>query len=170
MFKTPFAVLVALPLLAASVAFAEPAAAPQHQDGDHAAWHKKVCGEVYAHRAGGLAYLEAKLALTSQQRPAWTKWQQAQLDAAAKERSSCLEATPKAEGQHSTALEHEARIEKVLTAKLQELQASRPALQALYEELTPEQKAVFDHNACHHRHGHGGMHGHSDWHHGGKAG
>ena len=145
MSKTLIAVLIALPLLMSSAAFAETApseqavASRQHHDVDRVAWPKKACGELYAHQAGRLAYLEAKLDLTSQQRPAWSKWQQAQLDTAAKERSACLEAAPKAETRPN-ALERDAQMEKFLTAKLQALQVSRPMLQALYEQLDPAQK------------------------------
>jgi len=172
-------VLAAIPFLFASVAFAEtaspgPAAAPaEHHAVDRAAWHKKVCGELYAHQAAHLAYLEAKLDLTEAQRPLWTKWKQAHLDAAAKHRSACLEAGPKGDTR-PTALEREALIEKILTAKLQTLQATRPALVALYDALTPEQKAVFDHASHHHgAHGmreHGQGHGESEWHHHGQPG
>ena len=173
MMTKTLSILAAIPFLFASVAFAETAApgsaaAPaEHHAVDRAAWHKKVCGEIYAHKAAHLAYLEAKLDLTEQQRPVWTKWKQALLDAATKHRAACLDATPKGDAE-PTALEREALIEKMLTAKLQTLQATRPALVALYEALTPEQKAVFDHAARHFgghgmaEHGHGGgqMHHH----------
>ncbi len=175
MFKTSIAILIAMPLLVSSAAFAETApsgqavAAPPHHAVDRVAWHKKVCGEIYAHQAGRLAYLEAKLSLTSQQRPAWSKWQQAKLDTAAKERSVCLDAAPKVETRPN-ALERDARMEKFLVAKLQGLQASRPMLEALYEQLTPEQKTAFDRNSRHHGHGHWNKHGGSGHGHDGKAG
>jgi hypothetical protein len=165
MSHSKLAIMAAIPFLFASVAFAEtapsgPAAAPaEHHAVDRAAWHKKMCGDMYAHQAAHLAYVEAKLDLTAQQRPAWTKWQQANLDAAAKMRTACLEAAPKAEGR-PTAPEREARMEKFLTLKLQTLQATRPALEALYAELTPEQKTVFDRSShMHGHHGHGEGHG-----------
>ncbi len=157
------ALLVAVPFLFAAAALAETVPAgprSERPDFDRAAMHKTMCVDMYAHQAARLAYIEAKLDLTAEQRPAWTKWQQANLAAAAKERSACLAAAPKAEGR-PTALEREERAEKFLTLKLQTLQSTRPALQALYAELTPAQKKVFDHSGRGHGHfGHGEGHGH----------
>ena len=166
-----FSILTAIPFLFASVAFAETpasgsAAPAEHRAMDHAAWHKTVCGEIYAHQAARQAYLEAKLELTEAQRPLWTKWKQASLDAATKHRAACLEAAPKGDTLPS-APDREAMMEKMLTAKLQTLQAARPALVALYEALTPEQKAVFDqaqrHHGGHGMKGHGMMGSRGQW-------
>ena len=125
-------------------------------------WHQKMCTERYALKAARLAYLEAKLALTDQQRPAWSKWRQIKLDAAEQRRTACLQHQHK-EGANLTAIEREARREKFLSARLAQLQASKPALQALYDALNPEQKALFDQAAAHHRH-HWHHHG-QQWHH-----
>ena len=170
-----FSILAVLPFLFASVAFAETpasgaAASADHQAVDHAAWHKKVCGEFYARQAAHLAYLEAKLDLTEAQRPLWAKWKQASLDGATKHRSVCQDVAPKGDTL-PPAPDHEAMMEKMLTAKLQTLQATRPALVALYDALTPEQKAAFDqaggHHGGHGMMGHGMMGGQGQWgHHG----
>jgi Spy/CpxP family protein refolding chaperone len=155
-------VLSAVPLLWASVALAqtpppaEPGAGPGWHHGpmmDRPAMHKAMCGDHYAHQVGRLAYLEAKLELTDQQRPLFAKWRQALLDGAAKHKAACLESGPKGDAK-PTALDREAHLEKMLSAALQTLQASRPALQALYDSLTPAQRAVMDH------HGHFGHRGH----------
>ena len=37
------------------------------------------------------------------------------------------------------------RAQQFLSARLDALQTARPAVQALYQSLTPEQKAIFDH-------------------------
>jgi hypothetical protein len=128
-----------------------------------AAWHKEVCTEHYARKASHLAYLQAKLGLTEQQSAAFAKWRQAVMDQGAKEQAACLEMTPKGNVK-PTLLEREAHLEKVLTLKLQGLQAVRPALEAVYNSLSAEQKTIFDHAAHQHRHGHaghaGGMMGH----------
>ncbi|HXP98404.1 MAG TPA: Spy/CpxP family protein refolding chaperone [Telmatospirillum sp.] len=105
--------------------------------------HKTFCSDHYAHDVARLAYLEAKLDLTEKQRSAWVKWQQWQVDGADKERAACLSEAPKSTGMPSF-LDHEAQLEKALTIKLQNLQSSRPALEALYESLTPAQRSVFD--------------------------
>jgi hypothetical protein len=161
-------VALALPVLWASSALAEDAARGdgEHRWHDRGAWHQQMCTERYAGKVGRLAYVEAKLALTDQQRPAWNKWRQAELDAAEQKRTGCLQNQPK-EGAKPTAIEREARLEKRLSTRLQQLQASRPALQALYDALTPDQKALLDSTAMrlgHREHHHGGQgERHRDW-------
>lgn len=115
----------------------------RQQEEDPVLRHKTFCSDRYAQEVAHLAYLEAKLDLTEKQRGAWHKWQQWQLDGADKEQVTCLSDAPKADGK-PTALDMETRIEKTLTIKLQNLQSSRPALEALYEALTPAQRTVFD--------------------------
>jgi Spy/CpxP family protein refolding chaperone len=152
MSKLKFALITALPLVLASIAMAaEPA--PQtvpvpHKD--RAAMHQQMCAERFADRAGRLAYLEAKLALTEQQRPLFNQWRQSVLDGAGKERAAC-QALTVSENAPPTIVQREDHLEKMLAAKLQDMQSSRPALQALYDALTPTQRAVLDHP--HHRHG-----------------
>jgi hypothetical protein len=114
-----------------------------HREEDPVVRHKTFCGDRYAHEIGRLAYLEAKLDLTEKQRSAWHKWQQWQMDGADKEQVDCLSNTPKPEGR-PTALDMEAQMEKALSIKLQSLQSSRPSLEALYEALTPAQRAILD--------------------------
>ncbi|HLN22979.1 MAG TPA: Spy/CpxP family protein refolding chaperone [Patescibacteria group bacterium] len=159
------AVLAILPLFWATAALAEaPAPGADHATAapsaaDEARYHKNSCTERYAHTASRLAYLEAKLDLTDKQHPAWTKWSQWNLDAAGKGRATCLADAPKP-GTTLTALDREANMEKALANTLAGLQASRPALQALYEVLTPEQRMIFDHSTgwSHHGGGHGRHH------------
>jgi hypothetical protein len=162
MVKQEIAALLALPLLCSSLAFAQ---SPMEYEGkDPSGWHQHFCTERYARKAAHLAYLEAKLNLTDQQKPTWAKWRQAKIEAAERRRTACLQ-RDWSRDEHETALDREARIEKWLTARLQELQASRPALQALYEALSPEQKAVFDQASRWHGwrgHRHGGWFGHHD--------
>lgn len=165
---------IALSFLGAPIALAQeaPAGAGEHQWQDQGEWHQKMCVERYARNAARLAYLEAKLALTEQQRAAWNKWRQIKLDGAEQRRTACLQHQRK-EGANLTAVEREARIEKILSSRLAQLQASRPALQAVYEALSPEQKAVFDraearrhhrsHHWCHHF-WQRGSEGHEGWH------
>jgi len=105
---------------------------------------KKMCVERYARRAGHLAYLEAKLDLTAAQKPLWDKWAQATADGATTMRDACLAGVP-AQGTEVSALAREDRWEKLLSTRLDALKAARPALEALYQSLTPEQRATFDH-------------------------
>jgi len=125
-------------------------------------FHKLMCSEHFARESGKMAYLEAKLNLTDKQKTAWSKYSAVQLQSAAQQRDVCLSLTPKTDAKPS-ALEIQAMQEKELTQRLQALQAERPALQALYELLSPEQKAILDqpphHGGGHGEHGHHGQMG-----------
>ncbi|MGD0190093.1 MAG: Spy/CpxP family protein refolding chaperone [Rhizomicrobium sp.] len=121
-----------------------------------AAWHQKMCTDHYATAAGRLAYLEAKTGVTAEQRSAFNRWRDAVLSGARDRQQSCLAHPP--EAHHSlTALDRESMAEKMLSARLHDLQAQRPALEAFYQSLSAEQKVAFD--ECAHRHGlhHHGM-------------
>ena len=167
MSKMKFALVAALPLLWSAAALAQTAPADQpagppemHRTFDRAAWHKEHCVDHYAHLAGGLAFLEAKLNLTDAQRPAWDAWKKARLDDAAKTRETCVATVPQGDAR-PTLLEGEARMEKALSDRLSGLQARRPLLEALYKQLTPDQQKVFDRMGMSDR-----EHGHFMWRHG----
>ena len=136
-----------------------PAAGPG-DDGDgspmHHNWHRHGhrgfmamapgdrCKEGYAREAGFLAYLGARLDLSAQQQPLWDKYHQAMLDSAGKQRQVCLDNVSATQADVS-ALQRRDHIEKFLTARLDALHATRPSLEALYQSLTPEQRALLDH-------------------------
>jgi len=151
--------LFALPLsllLCGGVASAQnmpfpPAMGPQMAEAtkNPVEFHKSMCGEHYARKSAHLAYLEAKLNLSDKQKAAWTKWSQWELQSAQQQRDACLEITPKADGK-LTAPERESMMEKQMSLRLQGLQNSRPALQTLYDLLTPEQRTIFDSAPRHH--------------------
>jgi hypothetical protein len=107
---------------------------------------KERCEERLARRAGFIAYTVAKLNLTAQQKPLWDKLNASMQSAADKERQLC-EKLPAEAGQQGqgTILDRMTRREQFLQARLQSMQQTRPALEALYNALTPEQKAVVDH-------------------------
>jgi Skp family chaperone for outer membrane proteins len=119
---------------------------------------KNMCTEHFARSVGRMAYLEAKLQLTPDQQPLWANWRQAMATGAEKQRDDCLADVPAA-GTKPTALDRDAHIEKMMAAKVETLQAARPALEALYASLTPDQRASFDrpmsmdgHRGWRHRH------------------
>jgi hypothetical protein len=100
------------------------------------------CIDRLAWRAARRAYVEAKLDLTAAQRPLWDKVQgiaQAELQ---KERQLCGQLQA---GEESTVLDRMDRAQQFLSAKLDALQSARPAVQALYQSLSPEQREIFDH-------------------------
>jgi hypothetical protein len=103
---------------------------------------KERCEERLAWRAAMRAYTEAKLDLTAEQRPLWDKVESAAKAEEQKERQLC--ATLK-EGGEATVLDRLDRMQQFLSTRLEALQAAKPAVQALYQALTPEQRAIFDH-------------------------
>lgn len=109
------------------------------------AFAKDMCIEHFARSAGHLAYLEAKLQLTADQKPLWDKWEQATAAGSATMKDDCLAGVP-AKDTPSTALDRDSRVEKLLTDKLDTLKTARPALEALYQSLSPEQRIAFDHS------------------------
>lgn len=165
MAKMSYVLCTVIPLAWSASALAAPPNAPDtaapttttepRHHGDFATWHKEMCTEHYARTAGHLGYLQAKLGLSEAQQATFAKWRQAVLEQSAKERATCLEITPKANAK-PTILEGEAHLEKMLSMKLQSLQATRPALEAVYESLSPEQKTIFDHELRHLHAAHGG--------------
>jgi hypothetical protein len=154
--------------LVSPVAFADPApdgggAQQQHRwhtesPEQMAQWHTQMCKDRYAREAGKLAYLQAALSITDAQRGAFDQWRDAKLSAAKEHSDACLAHAPMrdAEHGHGDALEHNAREVKMLEGRLAELKSERPALEALYSSLSPEQKKVFDRAAEHGHHHHMG--------------
>jgi hypothetical protein len=107
------------------------------------------CEERLARRAGMIAYTVAKLNLTSEQRPLWDKLQSQMQAAADKQRQLCASLKPAGERGQETILDRLNRREQFLTARLQAVQQTKPALEQLYQALTPEQKTIVDHPFMH---------------------
>jgi LTXXQ motif family protein len=104
------------------------------------------CIDRLAWRAARRAYVEAKLDLTAEQRPLWDKVANTARAEEQKERQLCQQLKP---GAQSTVLDRMDRAQQFLSAKLDALQAAKPAVQALYQALKPEQRAVMDHPFWH---------------------
>jgi hypothetical protein len=100
------------------------------------------CTERLAWRAAMRAYAEAKLDLTAEQRPLWDRVQSAAQAEEQKERQLCASRKP---GEESTLLDRMDRMQQFLSTRLEALQTAKPAVQALYQALTPEQRAILDH-------------------------
>lgn len=102
------------------------------------------CEERLARRAGVVAYTVAKLNLTAQQRPLWDKLHavlQTQL-----EKGQQLCASLKGvEPEQQTLLDRLDRRQQALSARLDALQQIKPALEQLYQALTPEQQNTVNH-------------------------
>lgn len=100
------------------------------------------CTERLAWRAAMRAYAEAKLDLTAEQRPLWDRVQSAAQSEEQKERQLCASFKP---GTDATLLDRMDRMQQFLSTRLDALQSAKPAVQALYQALTPEQRAILDH-------------------------
>ncbi len=100
------------------------------------------CEERLAWRAAMRAYTEAKLDLTPEQRPLWDRVESIAQTEQQKERQLCASLKPRDE---TTVLDRLDRMQQFLSTRLEALQAAKPAVQALYQALTPEQRAIFDH-------------------------
>jgi hypothetical protein len=141
------AAAVAVPVLAWSQA------TPDGPGGGHHRWEhdrmaqspQQACEDHIARRAGFAAYIAAKLDLTPDQKPLWDKVQAAMQASADKQRQVCATLKPASERGQETMIDRMNTRQAMLTAQLQGLQQVEPAVQALYQSLTPAQKAVMDH-------------------------
>jgi hypothetical protein len=103
---------------------------------------EQVCKDLYARKAGELAFLEAKLSLNAKQAPLFAHWKQASLDVAKQHESDCAapESRLSARGHRLTVVDRLAMEEDFLKKRLADIQTERPALTAFYDSLTQAQK------------------------------
>lgn len=127
-----------------------PAPSPEQQ----AQRRAQMCKDMTARAAGRLAYLETRLELTPAQRGAFNKWRDVRLAAAGTRAQACATA-PAGRGrgaagtqaQRPSPVDRMARQEQMLRQRLATITAERPALEALYNSLTAEQRARFQPDA-----------------------
>ncbi|MGZ5922585.1 MAG: Spy/CpxP family protein refolding chaperone [Rhizomicrobium sp.] len=104
----------------------------------------QMCKDAYAHKVGEMAFLETKLALTPVQAPLFARWKQVNLDIAQHRSGECDARLSKASeakaGERPSMIDRMAREEEMLKTRLADLEAERPALSALYNALTPDQR------------------------------
>jgi LTXXQ motif family protein len=100
------------------------------------------CERRLAWRAAMRAYVGAMLNLTPEQRPLWDKVQSIAQTTEQKEHQLCSSLKP---GGEASLLDRLDRMQAFLSARLEGLQTTKPAVQALYQALTPEQRAIIDH-------------------------
>jgi LTXXQ motif family protein len=100
------------------------------------------CTDRLAWRAAMRAYTEVKLNLTPEQRPLWDRLQNIAQTEEQKERQLCSSLKPQ---EDETMLDRLDRMQQFMSTRLEALQAARPAVQALYQSLSPEQRTIFDH-------------------------
>jgi hypothetical protein len=104
---------------------------------------KSFCEERVARRIGNRAYLKARLDLKPEQMSAWDAFQKAADEASAKQKAKCA-SLPTEMKDPPKLIDRLNRREEMMKARLESIQAVKPTLLALYDKLTPEQKAVLD--------------------------
>jgi hypothetical protein len=118
---------------------------------------KAFCEDRIARRIGNRAYLKAKLDLKPDQMPAWDAFQKAADDASAREKAKCASLPTELKTPPSFP-DRLTRQEEMMKSRLESIQAVKPTLTALYDKLSPEQKAMFDRATMGPRHGGPGHH------------
>ncbi len=98
------------------------------------------CAERLARRAGMRAYVGAMLDLSAQQRPLWEKVESAAREEEGKERQLCASLA----GRGAALPDRLAHMEQFLAVRLAALKEAKPAVDALYQSLTPQQRTVLD--------------------------
>jgi hypothetical protein len=107
---------------------------------------QQACVDRIARRAGFVASIGFKLNLTTAQKPLWDKVVEATQTAEDAQRKLCSSLPASAEDRgKQTVLDRMSHREQMLQAQLQGLQQTEPAVLALYQSLTPDQKAILDH-------------------------
>jgi hypothetical protein len=107
---------------------------------------EQICQEIYAHKVGQMAYLEAKFALTPAQAPLFARWKTAALDVARAHQKDCAaHERPDQQAAAPNLIDRLGEEEKMLKRRLADIQTERPALAAFYDSLTPAQKADMTH-------------------------
>jgi hypothetical protein len=121
---------------------------------------QKMCVEHVARRIGMRAYLKARLDLKPEQMQAWNTFEKAADDVSAKAKARCA-TLPTERKDRPNFSDRLTQRETFMKARLDDLEAVKPSLQALYAALTPDQKAILDRPMMQHRghrwhhHGHG---------------
>lgn len=112
-----------------------------------AARRDAMCQEGTARTAGRLASLEVRLNLSDAQGAAFNRWRDVRLAAAKRQAAACIaRPMPPQRGPRSanatppSPVERLTRQETMLQSRLADIQAERPALEALYTGLSPAQR------------------------------
>ncbi len=147
-------ILLATAALGAAILVAVPVVAQQSGQGGGPGFHRahmggmmgggmeRMCENREARMAGMLAFAETKLNITQQQRAAWTQFTETVRSADAPMARLC-DQIGDAE-QPATLPDRVERMEQVMAARLEQIQTVRPALEQLYQSLTPEQRQIAD--------------------------
>jgi protein CpxP len=126
---------------------------------------ERMCRDMDARIAARLAWTEAKVKPTEQQRAAWNEFAQASRAAAAPMQALCDQ--PAARPARDDLAGRLAERERHMAAMLDSTRQLRAAVETLQPLLSDEQKSALAESA---RRGGHGLHGRHDGHHGGRRG
>jgi hypothetical protein len=104
---------------------------------------KQMCQDGFAREAGALAYLEARLSLTGNEKPLFERWKNVKLDIARHHTDTCAAREFPRTEKMPTIVDRMARQQDRLKNRLADLDAERPALEAFYNSMSAEQKQEF---------------------------
>src|ERR1051325_11208785 len=141
--RKPMMIALVTPEMARRTAAAPPAEAGMGRDvlRENRLNQEQICRDVYASKAGELAFLEAKLSLDARQAPLFARWKQASLEIAKQNEGDC--AGPRRDLRRPSVVDRMTLEEDLLKKRLADIQAERPSLTALYNALTQVQKEEF---------------------------
>lgn len=97
------------------------------------------CSDITADKTEEMRWLESRLSLTATQAPLFSRWRQVAMDIARRNQGECI-AYQRNANRPPSLLEGIAEEETMLRARLADLQAERPVLEAFYRSLTPGQR------------------------------
>jgi len=103
----------------------------------------EMCENLFARKAGEIAFLEAKLQLNAAQQPLFARWKDISLDLAKRHEGDCSARIERVRAGRPDMMEQLGREEEMLKIRLADIQTERPSLTALYASLTPAQKDDF---------------------------
>lgn len=104
---------------------------------------RAFCLDQIARRAGNRAYIRLRLDLKADQMASWNAFAKASDDADVKDVARC-NALPTELKEKPNYVERLTMEENFMKARIERIDAVKPSLQALYNTLSPEQKAVLD--------------------------
>ena len=136
---------------------APPGAGRERHGERHAFNPRGFCLDQVARRASNRAFIKVRMELKPEQMTAWNAFAKSADDADAKDIARC-NALPTEMKERPTYLQRLDMEEQVMKARVEQIEAVKPTLQAFYDTLSPEQKAVLDRprpmaGMMHHHHG-----------------
>jgi len=117
---------------------------------DMAKFHTQFCTGLYARAVGKMSELEVKLALTSQQKPLFERWKNVRLGSVKEHSEKC--ATMQFPGRNASIMDGVKLKTEMLEARLADLKAETPSLQALVNSLDKDQQQILKRAAMQVRH------------------